>query len=106
MGKDGAGLVWGYGRVCPFAFQPVLDGLTQARRSRWANGMQQRPGVRRATSATSSSSSIHLDFSKVLLAPKMGPSAKLLSTPQAKKVRGNIQLITNYKSLPYPDLLC
>lgn len=106
MGKDGAGVVWGHRRARPFAFHPMLDGLPQARRSRWANGMQQHLGLRRATSATSCSSSIHLDFSKVLPAPKTGPSAKQLSTPQAKKVRGNIQLITNYKSLPYPDLLC
>lgn len=103
MGKDGAGVAWGHRRVCPFAFHPMLAGVPQVRRSRWANGTQQCLGAGRATSATSP---VHLDCSKVLPAPKTGPSAKLLSTPQAKKVRGNIQLITNYKSLPYPDLLC
>lgn len=84
--------------LCSMGF-PRRDGPD--RRTGCSNAQEQR-----VTSATSNTSSLHLDISKVLPAPKMGPTTQLLSTPQAKKVRGNIQLITNYKSLPYPDLFC
>lgn len=49
---------------------------------------------------------VPLGFSQGPPAPETGPAAKFLPAPQAKKVCGNIQLIANYESLPYPDLLC